>query len=149
MIGSEAEILKTISVGLLMGFGFGLIQEIRGRFGAMKMYALLTAGVALFTALNFLIVESFGANYNVVAWTADPTGILQSIFIGVAIVGAGFVFKSDDLGHDAVSLFSSIVIMSGAGVAVGLEKYYLALIVTFMAIVATELALLIEDKILS
>ena len=149
VIGSESEILTQVSIGLLLGFGFGLIQEIRGRFGAMKMYALLTAGVSLFTILSFVILEAFGAHYNVTAWNVDPTHILQALFVGVAIVAAGFVFKSEDLGLDAVSLFSSMVIMSGAGVAVGLGKYFLALIVMAMAILATEVARFIEDNILS
>ena len=148
VIGSESEILKQVSVALLLGFGFGLVQELRGRLGAMKMYSLLTAGVSLFTILSFVILEAFGAHYNIATWTVDPTHILQALFVGVAIVAAGFVFKSDDLGLEAVSLFSSMIIMAGAGVAVGLEKYFLALIVMAMAILATEVARFIEDNVL-
>ncbi|MAG61124.1 hypothetical protein CL619_05025 [archaeon] len=148
VIGSETEILKQISIALLMGFGFGVVQELRGARGAMRMYSLLTAGVALFTILSFALVEAFGENYNYLVWNADPTNILLGLFLGSAIVGAGYIFRNEELGLEGVTLFSSMVIMSSVAVSIGLEKYFLALIMTLMAIAATEVALFIEDRVL-
>ncbi len=148
MIGTESEILIVITVALLMGFGFGVVQELRGRFGAMRMYSLLTAGVSLFTILSFVIVESFGANYNYMVWGADPTNILQALFVGISVVGATFVLRNKGVNAADISVFGSMLVMSGVGVAVGLEKYFLALIVTLLAIVATEVALFVEYHVL-
>lgn len=148
VIGTESEILKLISVALLMGFGFGVVQELRGALGAMRMYSLLTAGVGLFTALAFMLLESFGENYTYLVWSMDPTLLLLALFVGVAIVGAGFVVRNEEQGLEGISVFASMVIMSGVGVSIGLEKYFLALIVTLMAIAATEVALFIEDNVL-
>ena len=87
MIGSESEILRIISVALLMGFGFGVVQELRGALGAMRMYSLLTAGVSLFNFVFAFLLFKFAKfkSIDLKRIGIMPLRIISLIFVAYSV----------------------------------------------------------------
>jgi len=124
------QIFLQLFLAILLGSLIGIERERQERAAGFRTFALVSLACTLFTILSLGLTE---LNYSQ-AVSLDPIRIIQSIAIGFGFLGAGIIiyrrFRLEGL-TTAVALW----ITSAIGVAVGLEQYFLAILVTFLVII--------------
>jgi putative Mg2+ transporter-C (MgtC) family protein len=118
---------RTILAAFLGGM-IGLERLWHGHEAGIRTNMIIAMSSCLFTILSTKGFESTSAGY-------DPTRVAAQIVTGVGFLGAGAILhdKNRTLGFTTAA---SIWLVAAIGMAVGTGMYALALIVTFIALVA-------------
>ncbi|MBT4446305.1 MgtC/SapB family protein [archaeon] len=148
VVGTEVEVLRQVTIAMLLGFAVGIEREIRGKPAGMRTYTLLTGAACMFTILGFMVVETFGRNYSHLIFNADPTRIIHAIIVGISFLGAGLIITGKDNKVQNLTTAAGVLIMATVGIAVGLNHIFLALGITALVVFINSGILFVEQKIL-
>jgi putative Mg2+ transporter-C (MgtC) family protein len=66
--------------------------------------------------------------------TADPIRVLQAIVVGISFLGAGTIVHDRKDGVEGLTTAATIYLTAGIGVAVAVERVYLAIVITFCSV---------------
>jgi len=110
-----------VFVALLLGGLVGIQREKIGKAAGIRTYALVTGGSALFTLLAVL------------SFPTDAARIIAQIIVGIGFLGAGAILHKDDK-ISGLTTAAGLWMMAAVGIAVGLEKYFIAFMVSFLVV---------------
>ena len=110
-----------VFVALLLGGLVGIQREKIGKAAGIRTYALVTGGSALFTLLAVL------------SFPTDAARIIAQIIVGIGFLGAGAILHKDDK-ISGLTTAAGLWMMAAVGIAVGLEKYFIAFTVSFLVV---------------
>ena len=129
----ELWILLRLAIAAVLSGLIGYEREHTGKQAGLRTHMLVAVGAALFVSFNDLfVIESLplappGAvgNFRV---QIQPLSIVEAIVTGVSFLGAGTIFVSGRMGRvRGLTTAASLWVTAAVGIAVGLERYVLAI----------------------
>jgi putative Mg2+ transporter-C (MgtC) family protein len=138
----ELWILLRLGIAALLG---GLIGFERGRAGkaaGLRTHSLIAMGAALFVSFSVLftiasqplIPPGEPGNFRI---QIEPLATVEALVTGISFLGAGLVFVAETQARERVknlTTAATILVTAGVGVAVGLERYVLAVGCTLLVL---------------
>ncbi|WP_198405675.1 MgtC/SapB family protein [Chitinophaga caeni] len=131
LIESVYKILFSLLTGAILGFE----RELRRKPAGIRTITLLCAGSALFTILSIQI-----------GYPGNMDRVASNILTGVGFIGAGVIFKGE-FSIDGITTATTIWIAAALGMAIGMDKYWLAGITLTSALVVLRVLQYVEDWI--
>ena len=129
------EIGKVLLSIILAGF-IGLEREIAGKPAGLRTHMLVAGAATLLVVLGDTIVARYGSSQFVEAIQADPIRIMEAIITGISFLGAGtIIFRDQKDTVEGLTTAASILFVASMGIAVALNRYYLAIILTILVII--------------
>src|SRR5215212_4034059 len=122
----ELELFGKVLLAGLLGFIVGLERELMGSPAGDRTFSLVAIGSALFTVLSF---DVFGA-----ASGNDPGRVASTIVTGVGFLGGGMILKEGGTVR-GLTTAAGIWAVAAVGMAVGAERYVLAILSAILIMV--------------
>lgn len=115
--------LVKIALSMFCGSLIGLERELKEKPAGLRTFMLITTGSCLFVIVGTYISET---------WTgdADPGRVAAQVVAGIGFLGAGTIIHSRGSVHGLTSA-ATIWLSAGIGIAIAVDLFLLALIVTF------------------
>ena len=130
----DLAVLVRLIIATALAGALGWEREATGKAAGLRTHMLVGMGSALFVSLARLIILDFQGFGDQLQF--DPIRIVEAIVAAIGFLGAGTIFVAR--GHDRVSgltTAASIWATAGVGIAVGLERYVLAVGTTVLVLV--------------
>ena len=128
------QVVIRVLVALILGGVLGYQREQTSKAAGLRTHMLVGMGSALFVSLAELVFYEF--QYAGDALQFDPLRILEAVVAAVGFLGAGTIFVSRDQDHvKGLTTAASIWATAGVGIAVGLERFALAIGTTVLILV--------------
>lgn len=125
---------------LLVAAGLtGLIgweREAQGKAAGFRTHMLVGVSAALFMILGEVMLQRYPAADG--SSRLDVSRVLEAVVAGVSFLGAGTIFVSRGQGVRGLTTAASLLAAAGVGVAVGLERYLLAVGTTLLLLLILE-----------
>jgi putative Mg2+ transporter-C (MgtC) family protein len=122
----ELELFAKVLIAGLLGFIVGLERELMGSPAGERTFSLVSIGSALFTALSFDVFGAPSGN--------DPGRVAANILTGVGFLGGGMILKEGGTVR-GLTTAAGIWAVAAVGMAVGTERYLLAVLTTLLIMV--------------
>lgn len=123
-------IVRLIIVILLAGI-LGWERETSGKAAGFRTHILIGVGTVLFVAIGEIFVQNY-RQFNE-SMRFDPIRIVEAVVTGISFIGAGLVFVSRRKGVvKNLTTATSVWTTSAIGMAVGLGRYFLAIVSTIL-----------------
>jgi putative Mg2+ transporter-C (MgtC) family protein len=122
----ELELFVKVLIAGLLGFIVGLERELMGSPAGDRTFSLVSIGSALFTALSFDVFGAPSGN--------DPGRVAANILTGVGFLGGGMILKEGGTVR-GLTTAAGIWAVAAVGMAVGTERYLLAVLTTLLIMV--------------
>jgi putative Mg2+ transporter-C (MgtC) family protein len=122
----ELELFAKVLIAGLLGFIVGLERELMGSPAGDRTFSLVSIGSALFTALSFDVFGAPSGN--------DPGWVAANILTGVGFLGGGMILKEGGTVR-GLTTAAGIWAVAAVGMAVGTERYLLAVLTTLLIMV--------------
>jgi putative Mg2+ transporter-C (MgtC) family protein len=137
----EVWILLRLIVAMVLGGLIGYERESTGKQAGLRTHMLVAIGAALFVSFNELFAiaalplapPGAAGNFRV---QLEPLSTVEAIVTGISFLGAGTIFVSGK-GHRVKGLTTaaSIWVTAAVGIAIGLERYLLAIGSTLLILI--------------
>lgn len=133
-------LLRLIAAALLSGL-IGYERERTGKDAGLRTHMLVAIGAAMFVSFNDLFaLESLPlapagspGNFRV---QIEPLTTVEAIVTGISFLGAGTIFVSGRSNRvRGLTTAASIWVTAAVGIAVGLERYILAVGATILILI--------------
>ena len=125
---AEGLILLQVALAALLGGIIGAEREYGGKAAGLRTHMLVSAAAALLMNLGFLLAARLPGS-------VDPSRITQAIVTGISFLGAGTIIFHKKQGFvEGLTTAASVFMVAAIGMTVALEAYFLAVGVTFGAI---------------
>lgn len=125
------DFLPKILLSVFCGSIIGLERELRDKPAGMRTYMLISVGATLFTMVSVDFIQGWDR-------TADPLRVAAQIVVGIGFLGAGTIMFARGRISGLTSA-AAIWTTAAIGMTIGLGQHILAVIVTFMIVVALVL----------
>lgn len=119
---SNAEIIVSLLLAIVLGGIVGFQREKRGKAAGMRTHALVTMGATLFTLLS-----RFGFGYGP---GTDPSRIASQIVVGIGFLGAGIILHGRNNHILGVTTAAGLWASAALGMAIGVGWYAVAMVAT-------------------
>jgi putative Mg2+ transporter-C (MgtC) family protein len=130
----QFRVLVQVAAAMVLGGVVGIERELARRPAGLRTHMLVAGAAALLVGMADSLIEQFYLDDSDLV-RSDPIRIVQSIIIGISFLGAGTIMRHPEQQHvEGLTTAASILISSGIGVAVALDKYLLAGGVTVLAL---------------
>lgn len=129
----EVWILLRLVVAMALGGVIGYERQSSGKQAGLRTHMLVAVGAALFVSFNELFAIAARplappgpvGNFRV---QLEPLTIVEAIVTGISFLGAGTIFVSGKGKHvKGLTTAASIWVTAAVGIAIGLERYILAI----------------------
>ena len=136
------KILFATFLGLILGFE----REMAGKPSGIRTSAMVTGTTCLIILLGVEIID-YAEKFSHSTLSADPTRILHAVVVGIGFIGGGMILKKQDSETvENLTSAATILALAALGVAVALEKYYLAIFLTLLDLGINLSLYIIKDK---
>ena len=136
------QIVFQLFLAVVLGGLIGIERKQQERMAGLRTFALVSLAGALFTILSFGLMD---ISYSQPV-SFDPIRIIQSIAIGFGFLGGGIIiYRRFQL--EGFTTAVALWITAAIGISVGLEFYFLAVLVTLFVIVILSGFRQIEKRI--
>lgn len=142
----EIKHIGLVALAGLLGAIVGVEREFADKPAGLRTHIFVAAASALLMLLGDGILERFREQGHD-ALDADPIRVVQAIVVGISFLGAGTIIHHSNRRVEGLTTAASILLTSGVGIAVALEKFYLAVGVAVLALLILLLVGWIERKI--
>lgn len=134
LITADWVFVVRLLVAMVLGGLVGLERQTRGRSAGLRTNILVCLGsAAIIIAFQKLSLEfSLGSES---AIRMDPARAASGVITGIGFLGAGTIVKSKDFVR-GLTTAASIWVVSAIGVTVGLGEYVIAVVLTFLVLIA-------------
>jgi putative Mg2+ transporter-C (MgtC) family protein len=139
---TDLAILVRLAVALALGAAIGWEREAAGKAAGLRTHMLVGVASALFVALGDAMIEHFTAQAQRMGrpeeavFRSDPIRIIEAVVTGISFLGAGMIFVSHGRERvEGLTTAAAIWATAAVGIAVGLERYLLALGSTVLILV--------------
>lgn len=122
---TDLNILLRLMVALVLTGALGWERESTGKAAGVRTHMLVGVGATLFVALGELLILRYRTYGELMLF--DPIRVIEAVVTGVSFLGAGIIFVSrSEQRVKGLTTAASIWTASAIGIAVGLERYVLA-----------------------
>ena len=129
-----AGILKVVC-SILLGGLVGLERELAAKPAGFRTHMLVAGAATLFVVLGDFMIQQFAQTSFTGTLRADPIRIMEAIITGISFLGAGtIIFKDQKSTVEGLTTAASILFVSGIGIAVAIDKFIMATVLTLIAI---------------
>ncbi len=97
-------------------------------------------------ALSFVPVDAFPTGSGPGALEADPIRVIQAVIVGASFLGTGTIFRSRRGEVDGLTTAASLLMASGIGIAVAVNRIPTALAITALVLVVFRLLGAVERR---
>ncbi len=118
-----------ILLAIVLGAILGIQRERWGKWAGPRTYALVCAGAAVFTFLS--------RNF----FPTSPALVASAVVSGIGFLGAGTILHKENK-VEGLTTAAGLWMTSALGMTVGVERFTLAIISTFIILIL----LMIDDK---
>lgn len=140
-------VIKVAGAMLLGGF-IGLEREIAGKPAGLRTHMLVTGSSALLVVLGDFMIQYYGSSSFIEAIQTDPIRIIEAIITGISFLGAGtIIFRKGEEILEGLTTAASILFAAAIGIAVALNQFVMAAVLTIMVIVILYVLGFIENWI--
>ena len=147
MSPEEITILLKVIIALCLGGLIGIERELSHKPAGIRTHMFVTAAATLVVSISSILINDYSQNYDIVR--SDPVRVIEAIIVGISFIGAGTVLKSEKE-HNVYYLTtaSSILFASTIGITLALDRYGLAVSLTFLVVLVNSVVGKIEQKYL-
>lgn len=133
-----------VAIAFALGGLIGIEREVKSKPAGLRTLMLVCGAVTLLAMLSHATLESFSADRDIIM--ADPIRIIQAIVLGVSFLGAGVIAHA---GTEVKNLTTSATILftAGIGVAVALDQFIIACVLTLAVVAITWIFGIFEDRL--
>ncbi len=124
----EPTFLKLLISTLLCSI-VGIEREIRQKPAGLRTNILIGLGSTVFTIISYQMALYFGG---------DPTRIAAQIITGIGFIGGGVIVQSR-MSIKGITTAATIFVVASIGMAVGADKFGVAIAVTIISVVVLYL----------
>lgn len=129
-----SSILKVVC-SIFLGGMVGLERELASKPAGFRTHMLVAGASTLFVILGDIMIRQFAATSFPEVLRADPIRIMEAIITGISFLGAGtIIFKDYTNTVEGLTTAASILFVSGIGIAVAINKIFMAVILTIVVI---------------
>ncbi|HNP69695.1 MAG TPA: MgtC/SapB family protein [Kouleothrix sp.] len=134
----ELWILLRVFVAALLSGLIGYEREMHGKDAGLRTHMLVAVGATLFVSFTDLFILEYQplappappGNFRL---QIEPLNTVEAIVTGISFLGAGTIFVSGKRDRvQGLTTAASILVTAAIGIAVGLERYVLAVGSTLM-----------------
>jgi putative Mg2+ transporter-C (MgtC) family protein len=144
-IQHDLNILIRLLVIIVLSGILGWERETVGKPAGFRTHILIGVGTVLFVAIGEIFVENYRQFNEQMRF--DPIRIVEAIVTGISFIGAGLVFVSRSEGIvKNLTTATSVWTTSAIGMAVGLQRYFLAIVSTILIFFVLRFLTFWEDK---
>lgn len=128
----ELWILLRVFVAALLSGLIGYEREMHGKDAGLRTHMLVAVGATLFVSFTDLFILEYQplappappGNFRL---QIEPLNTVEAIVTGISFLGAGTIFVSGKRDRvQGLTTAASILVTAAIGIAVGLERYVLA-----------------------
>lgn len=131
--------LFQIILALLFGGILGAERAHAGKAAGLRTYMLVTLAATVFTIISQQAPILRSASY-------DPGRIISQVILGIGFIGAGLIFHNQE--HiKGLTTAAGLWIATAIGIALGVEMYILATLVTLVTFIILAFFPFVEDRI--
>jgi putative Mg2+ transporter-C (MgtC) family protein len=145
MMETDLWILLRLAISALLGGLIGIERGNAGKATGLRTHMLIAISATLFVSFTALFAIAAlplapggpAGNFRI---QIDPIGSIDAIVTGVSFLGAGIIFvsgKENEVRN--MTTAASIWVTAAIGVAVGLERYVLAIGTTLLVLMILRL----------
>jgi putative Mg2+ transporter-C (MgtC) family protein len=146
-IWPELYVLFQAIVALLLGGLIGWERETAHKWAGFRTNMLVCLGAMMFVRVGQFLIEDSQARLSVQTLRTDPVRIFEAIVTGVAFLGAGTIFRdSEGSKMRGLTTAAALLITAPIGVAVALNRYVLAVGITFLALFVLRVLAKLEPR---
>jgi putative Mg2+ transporter-C (MgtC) family protein len=136
----ELWILWRLVVAIILGGLIGYEREMTGKEAGLRTHMLVALGSTLFVSFTDLFFHDAAliappppaGNLRL---QIDPIGIVEAVVTGISFLGAGMIFVSRRNAEvRGLTTAASVWVTAAVGIAVGLDRYILALGTTILIV---------------
>jgi putative Mg2+ transporter-C (MgtC) family protein len=124
--GYELEAFGQVALAGLLGGVIGIERELADKPAGLRTHILVAAGCALLVVLAEGSVDYFQRHTPEEQIIADPIRVIQAIVIGISFLGAGTIIHYGNRRVEGLTTAASIFLTAGIGIAVGIDRIWLA-----------------------
>jgi putative Mg2+ transporter-C (MgtC) family protein len=136
----ELFILARLCIAAFLGGIIGFERERAGKAAGIRTHSLIAIAAALFVSFSMLFTLAAlplaptgdPGNFRV---QIEPLATIEAFVTGISFLGAGLIFVTE--GRERVKNLTSaatVLVTTGIGVAVGLDRYILAVGCTLLVV---------------
>lgn len=134
-INSEWVVIGKVVLAMILGGLVGAEREWAAKPAGLRTHMLVAGASAMFVILGDIMVHQFSQTNITDLVRSDPIRIMEAIITGISFLGAGtIIFKDHKHSVEGLTTAASILFISGLGMAVALDEFLIAIILTFVAI---------------
>jgi putative Mg2+ transporter-C (MgtC) family protein len=121
-------------LAVILGGIIGLERQVRDKPAGLRTNILICLGSCVYTMISISLVGS------------DPGRIAAQIVTGIGFLGAGAIIQSGASVH-GLTTAAGIWIVASIGMACGTKRYFMAVVVTLLAVLALMLLSPVDKKL--
>lgn len=125
------DMLLRLSVAAGLALFLGLERELRGKPAGLRSHMLVSLGSATFIIIGMSVL--FSTAEGDPSARIDPTRVVEGVIGGIGFLGAGSIIRSGGQ-IQGITTGASIWLAGAIGVSAGINNFYLAGMVTVMAL---------------
>lgn len=129
-----------VVIALICGTIIGLERELKGKSAGLRTSIIICLGATLFSSIAVLIHKTSGVG--------DPTRIAAQIVSGIGFLGGGVILHSQNSVY-GITTAATIWLVAAIGVAVGVELYPVAIVLSTVCVLVLVFVRWIEVKFTS
>jgi putative Mg2+ transporter-C (MgtC) family protein len=132
-VPDDVFLLLRLLLAMLLAGAIGWERESVGKSAGLRTHMFVGMGAMLFVVLGDAVMTRFAGTDEV---QFDPIRVIEAVTTAVGFLGGGLIFvtRSGDRVH-GLTTAASIWVTAAIGIAVGLERYVLAVGATVLALV--------------
>lgn len=139
----QIRIVFQLLLAAILGGLVGLEREYKRKEAGLRTYSLVSLGAALFTIIAFQVADSYIGKPEV---SFDPSRIVGQIVLGIGFLGAGLIiFRGFHI--EGLTTAAGLWLVAAIGTAIGIGLYFVAIFVTFLALLILAGLRLLEEKV--
>ena len=131
-LATDGSVLLRLVLAAALAGAIGWEREASGKSAGLRTHMFVGMGAMLFVLLGDAVVLKFQGVPNVIQ--LDPIRIIEAVTAAVGFLGGGVIFVNRDR-VVGLTTAASIWVTAAIGIAVGLERYVLAVGATLLALV--------------
>ena len=147
MIEEDAvQFLNVVGAAILTGF-IGWEREKRNNPAGFRTHMIVGSAAAMLVILGHMMIDYYEVRDSGSALQYDPLRVIQAIIVGISFIGAGTILKVEQKSRIRfLTTAATILIAASIGIAVALQRYLLAVLVTALVLVINYSIRKWEDK---
>lgn len=126
------QVVYSMFLGGLIGFD----RELARKPAGLRTHMLVAGSATLLIILGEFMINNYSGGPVADIIQSDPIRIMEAIITGISFLGAGtIIFRNQDQTVEGLTTAASILFASAIGIALAIQQYLLAGILTLIAIV--------------